>query len=319
MIALWTWLAATAAHAHTGARPDRGMEDWSHLPDLDPADGWIVWEFYPSIVLGCFGLAALYIALAGPLRRRWNLSPTPPRLWEWLQFMGSLALVFFSLQGPLHELSDLYLFSGHMVQHLLITLVFPPFFIRGIPAWMWRPLVRHRPVQQIGRSLTHPVVAFVISTAALYLWHVPAMYDWALEDHNVHIVEHLSFMAAGVIMWWPVWSRVPEIPALTPGRRMIYLFILTIPMKGLGAIITVSDYLLYRFYAVQPRVFGLDPLADQRLGGVIMWMPGGLAIWFAIGVVFFTSFYQDLMRERQGYRAPAIRPPEPAEVEAEAS
>ncbi|TVQ89421.1 MAG: cytochrome c oxidase assembly protein [Deltaproteobacteria bacterium] len=299
---LFTWLCLwrVEARAHTGAMPDRGMEDWSHLPDLDPPDAWIVWGFHPSIVLGCLGFVVAYLLLAGPLRRAWNLSPEPPRPREWIQFMLGIAIVFFSLQGPLHELSDLYLFSAHMVQHLLITLVFPPLFIRGIPAWMWRPLVRHPPVAAIGRAITHPVVAFVLSTLILYFWHIPAMYDWALEDHNVHIIEHLSFMTASVIMWWPVWSKIPEIPALTPGRRMIYLFLLTIPMKGLGAIITVSDYVLYRFYAVQPRVFGLDPLADQRLGGVIMWMPGGLAIWFAIGVVFFTSFYADLMRERTG-------------------
>jgi putative membrane protein len=296
------------AHAHTGAMPDRGMEDWSHLPELDPPNAWIVWEFYPSIVLGVASFAALYVLMAGPLRRRWSLAPTGPSTGQWVRYMGSLALVFFALQGPLHELSDLYLFSAHMVQHLLITLVFPPLFIQGIPPWMWRPLVRHAQVAAVGRAITHPVIAFLISTFTLYLWHVPTMYDWALEDHNVHIVEHLTFMTGAVIMWWPVWSRVPEVPALTPGRRMIYLFLLTIPMKGLGAIITVSDYVLYRFYAVQPRVFGLDPLADQRLGGVIMWMPGGLAIWFAIGVVFFTSFYADMMRERRGVAPKAPHP-----------
>ena len=297
-----SWLLAflEPAHAHTGAMPDRGMEDWSHLPDLEPANAWVVWEFYPSIVLGCASFALVYVLLAGPLRRRWDLSPTGPTASEWARYMGSLILVFFALQGPLHELSDLYLFSAHMVQHLLITLVFPPLFIRGIPPWMWRPLVRHAAIARIGRAITHPVIAFLFATFTLYIWHIPSMYDWALEDHNVHIVEHLTFMTGAVVMWWPVWSRISEIPALTPGRRMIYLFLLTIPMKGLGAIITVSDYVLYRFYAVQPRVFGLDPLADQRLGGVIMWMPGGLAIWFAIGVVFFTSFYADIVRERTG-------------------
>lgn len=295
---LYHWLHA--AHAHTGATPNRGVEDWSHLPDLEPANAWLVWEFYPSIVLGCLAFVVAYVALAGPLRQRWDLSPTGPTAWQWTGFMGSIALVFLSLQGPLHELSDLYLFSAHMVQHLLITLVFPPLFILSIPAWMWRPLVRHSWVSTIGRAITHPVVAFLIGTLALYMWHIPRMYDWALEDHNVHIAEHLMFMGSAVIMWWPVCSRIDEIPALSPGWRMVYLFLLTIPMKALGALITVSDYSLYRFYAVQPRVFGLDPLADQRLGGVIMWMPGGLAIWFAMGVVFFTSFYADIQRERKG-------------------
>jgi putative membrane protein len=181
---------------------------------------------------------------------------------------------------------------------------------------MWRPLVRRPTVARIGRAITHPVVAFLIGTGALYMWHIPRMYDWALEDHNVHIAEHLMFMASAVVMWWPVASRIEEVPALTPGWRMVYLFLLTIPMKALGALITVSDYSLYRFYAVQPRVFGLDPLADQRLGGVIMWMPGGLAIWFAMGVVFFTSFYADISRERAGAasrkrasEAPALEAP----------
>jgi putative membrane protein len=304
-------LLPSLARAHTGAAPTRGVETWSHLPPLDPPDAWIVWEFFPSIVGGSAALVLLYVLLAGPLRRRYDLAPEGPSRWEWASFLGGMAVMFFSLQGPLHELSDYYLFSGHMVQHLLITLVFPPLLILGIPAWMWKPLVRFGWVAAVGRALTHPVVAFAVSTGALYLWHVPRMYDWALEDHNVHIVEHLMFMSTAVIMWWPVASRIPEIPPLTPGKRMVYLFLLTIPMKGLGAIITVSDYLLYRGYATQPRVWGLDPLSDQRLGGVIMWMPGGLAIWFAMGVVFFTSFYADIVKERRGAASAARTEPEP--------
>lgn len=287
------------AWAHTGAAPDRGVETWDHLPALDPPDAWIVWEFYPSIVIGVLACSALYVALAGPLRKRWNLSDVGPSAIEWVRFMLSMAIVFFALQGPLHELSDVYLFSGHMVQHLLLTLAFPPMFILGIPKWMWEPLVRHDWVAKVGRFLTHPAIAWVVSSFALYFWHIPSMYDWALDDHNVHIVEHLSFMSTAVIMWWPVWSKVEAIPPLTPGYRMVYLFILTIPMKGLGALITISDYVVYRYYATQPRVFDLDPLVDQRLGGVIMWLPGGLAIWFAIGVVFFSSFYSDMMERRR--------------------
>src|SRR5690606_24569448 len=153
--------------------------------------------------------------------------------------------VFASLQGPLHELSDVYLFSGHMVQHLLITLVFPVMAIRGIPPWMWTPAVSKGWVRAVGRSITHPIVAFLVMTAVLWFWHVPGLYDWALQDHDVHIAEHLTFMAAFVIMWWPAHSRIPEIPPLTPGWRMIYLFVCTIPMKALGAMITVSDYVLY--------------------------------------------------------------------------
>jgi len=214
--------------------------------------------------------------------------------------MASVAVIFFSLQGPLHELSDRYLFSGHMVQHLAITLVFPPLWIRGIPPWMWRPFVAPVWVSQVGRLLTRPVVAGMIGTGALYLWHVPVMYEWALRDHNVHIVEHLAFMISAVIMWWPALSRIDEVPRLTPGKQMVYLFLLTIPMKALGAVITVSDTILYPFYTVQPRMFGMDPMMDQRTGGLIMWIPGGLIFWGIIGSIFFAHFYKDVVAARAG-------------------
>ena len=84
----------------------------------------------------------------------------------------------------------------------------------------------------------------------------------------------------------------------------MYLFVLTIPMKGLGAVLTVSDYILYPFYSVQARVFGLDPMEDQRTGGLFMWLPGGLVFWFTIGYIFFTQFYGDLSREREGRPRP---------------
>lgn len=303
---LWWWLFE-AARAHTGAVPVRGVYDWSDLPDAEPG-AWIVWTTYPSIVIGCLAFALGYELLAGPLRRRWSLSDTGPTRSDRVLFHGGLFVVFASLQGPLHELSDIYLFSGHMVQHLAITLVFPPMLIAGMPGWMWRPLLRVPAIRAVGRGLTHPIVAFLLSTAVLYLWHVPTMYEWALLDHDVHIAEHLSFMAVYVVMWWPAFSRSEGLPPLTPGRRLIYLFLLTIPMKGLGAIITVSDYVLYPFYATQPRVFGLDPLTDQRLGGLIMWIPGGLVFWVTMGVVFFKHYYKDETVRRRLQGAPAASP-----------
>jgi putative membrane protein len=294
-----------AAWAHGGSVPIRGVYDFSSLPVLDPPNAWIVWEFYPSIVLGCGFFLAVYALLAGPLRVRWGLSPVGPSSVEWFRYVLALATVFFSLQGPMHELADRYLFSGHMVQHLLITLFFPQWFIQGIPGWMWAPLVRLPGVAAFGRAWTHPVSAMVFWTFCLYLWHVPAMYDWALRDHNVHIVEHLMFMTGAVVMWWPAFSPLAEIPRLTPGNRMIYLFLLTVPMKALGAILTMSDYLIYEYYATQPRVFGLDPMVDQRVGGLIMWLPGGLVFWFIIAMTFFRTYYGPLMAARAGKTLPA--------------
>jgi len=284
--------------------PLRGQYDWSNLPDAEPG-AWIVWTLHASIVGGVGAFIALYAWMAGPGRRKYGWSDVGPTRRQWTLFLISMAIVFCALQGPLHELSDIYLFSAHMIQHLLITLVFPPMMIRGIPPWMWTPVTNQPALLKFGRWLTKPGMAFLVAVTSLYFWHIPSMYQWAMVDHNVHIVEHLIFMAGAVVMWWPVHSPIAEIPALTPGYRMMYLFVLTIPMKALGAIITVSDYVLYPFYALQPRVFGLDPFEDQRLGGLIMWMPGGLVFWFTIGWVFFANFYADAMVQRRGTKAGA--------------
>ena len=295
------WVAA--AQAHSGAVPIRGQYDWSNLPPAAPGV-WVVWDLRPSVIIGCGAFLVVYALMAGPWRRNYGWSESGPTPREWRSFLGSIALVFCSLQGPLHNLADFYLFSAHMVQHLLITLLFPPMFIRGVPPWMWKPVVARPTLVRFGKWLTSPVVAIGLAAGSLYAWHVPAMYEWALRVHNVHIVEHIIFMTGAMIMWWPVHSRIEEIPALTPGYRLIYLFCLTIPMKALGAIITVGDYILYPFYSTQPRVFGLDPLEDQRLGGLIMWLPGGLVFWFTIGFIFFRNFYGDIVRQR-GRRDPA--------------
>jgi putative membrane protein len=297
---LWALLVGTA-RAHSGSVPIRGQYDWSNLPQAEPGV-WVVWEMHWSIVLGCAAFVGVYAWMAGPGRRKYGWSDEGPTPGQWARFLLAIAIVFCALQGPLHELSDKYLFSAHMVQHLLITLFFPPLVLRGIPAWMWKPVVAAPWRAAFGRAITQPMAAVLIATTSLYMWHVPSMYDWALVDHNVHIVEHLIFMTGAVVMWWPVHSPISEVPALTPGWRMIYLFVLTIPMKALGAILTVSDYVLYQFYATQPRVFGLDPLVDQRTGGLIMWLPGGLVFWFTIGWIFFTHYYAEAAAQRSGAR-----------------
>jgi putative membrane protein len=158
------WLLVTAAQGHTGASvPIRGQYDWSNLPDAAPGV-WIAWDLFPSIVVGCGTLLGLYVWMAGPGRRRWNLCVTGPSRREWMLFSAALLVVFGSLQGPLHALSDTWLFSAHMLQHLLITLIFPPLLIAGIPPWMWRPLVSVPWVASVGRTLTRPGVAFAIMT-----------------------------------------------------------------------------------------------------------------------------------------------------------
>ncbi len=239
-----------------------------------------------STVLGTAIFGALYVWGITTARRRWKLGPPvgPLRI---AAFAAGLVLLLASLNGPIHDLSDDYLFAAHMLQHLLLTMVFPPLIIFAIPGWLLRPLVRPRWVQRVGRFVAHPIIAGVIFTVVLSAWHLVPVYDLMMENHDVHIVAHLLFIIAAFIMWWPVMSPLEEVPALPPGLAMLYLFLVSVPMQVPAALITMSDTPLYRWYVEAPRTFGLTPLEDQRIGGLLMWIPGNLWLFGAIGVLFF--------------------------------
>ncbi len=194
-----------------------------------------------------------------------------------------------SLNGPIHDLSDNYLFSIHMVQHLLLTLVMPPLFIAGLPGeWgMFSRAGGRKLWWGALRVLTHPVSGGVLFSVVLLVWHTEGAYDLMMRDHEVHIATHLMFMAAAVLFWWPVMSPTPALPRLTPGLGMLYLFLGQLPMQILGAILTFADRALYPWYLQAPPTFGLSPLDDQRLGGLLMWVPGNMWIWGAMSVLFF--------------------------------
>ena len=192
-----------------------------------------------------------------------------------------------SLNGPIHDLSDSYLFSVHMAQHLLLTMVLPPLLIAGVPGWLVEPVLRRKGGRAVGRVLTHPVVAGVLFSVILLVWHTAPAYDLMMRNHNVHIVTHLLFMAGAVILWWPVMSPTPLLPRLGPGMGMLYLFVVQLPMQLLGAIITFADAPLYTWYVSAPRTWGLSVVDDQKLGGLLMWVPGNLWIWGAMSILFF--------------------------------
>src|SRR5690606_5915496 len=247
---------------------------------------WSDWKLYPSFLVGWLLFGGAYYLAAGPLRRYFPGSrPVPPA--KLAAFSAGMLIMLVSLQGPLHELSDYYLFSAHMVQHLGVMLVMPPFLLHGTPDWMLRPLVRWRPILRVARVLSLPLVAFALNNVIFGAWHFPGPYDLMMRNHDVHVAMHLMIMATGAIMWWPVMSPLPELPRIAPPLQMVYLFVLGIPMMIVAALITFSETPLYTWYAAAPRIFPLDVLDDQRLGGVIMWVPGALVLWLGITMVYF--------------------------------
>ena len=267
---------------------------------------WRQWDVHPSVVIGLVLLGGLYVYLGGLAAPRRRVA----------SFAAALVVLGLTLNGPLHNLSDGYLFSAHMLQHLALTLVFPPLFLYGAPAWVVRPLVRPGWVRRLARAVTRPLAAGTIFSVPITLWHFPQFYEAALEHHALHIVQHLVFLATAVIMWWPVLSPVSELQRAAYPTQLLYLFVLGLPMSLAGALITLADGVLYPFYVAAPRVFGLTPLADQQLGGLLMWVVGTIYLWVAAGVVWFRWSAREEAGEADG-AVPleaygALTPPRPS-------
>ena len=241
---------------------------------------WWRWSIHPSTAIGIAALGASYVWAYKALQRE-------PGVAQRSFFFSGLLLMFASLNGPIHDLSDSYLFSAHMVQHLLLTLAVPPLLLAGVPGWMLRPVLSRRYIAPVAHFFTRAPIAFVTFNLTIAVWHLPPFYNAAMADHRLHILEHLMFMAAAVLMWWPLLSQLPEFPRLAYPGQMLYSFLMSIPMSIVAIYIAMANHVLYPAYSAAPRVLPLSPLEDQLLGALIMWIPGGLIFIIIMTVVFF--------------------------------
>lgn len=243
-------------------------------------------HWHPDVVAGLGGLLALYLLGIGPLRRR--LAPGPgPDTAHVASFVGGVLVLACAVLGPLAEWAEHVALSAHMAQHLLLTLVVPPLWLLGTPDWLLRPVTRLPGVTRAGYVLTRPVVALGLASAALTLWHVPALFEAALRREALHALEHLTLLSTALLLWWPIAGSLPEWPRPAPPARLLYLFLATIPMTAVSAPITAAETVLYPFYAGAGAAWPLSPRADQELAGVLMWVGGSLPYLIAGTIVFF--------------------------------
>ncbi len=275
--ALVWFMTEAAAHSGNLRRPVGETTD-AEVP-------WLQWDFHPSIFFGILTMAVIYTLGVTVWRKKYNWSTALPKA-HMFRFYSACVAQWWLLDGPLHYLSDERSFFAHMVQHLSLQMLWAPLLISGIPGWLLRPLVRKLKAERFGRWITRPVRAALFFNAMLLGWHIPELYDLALRTHPVHILQHLLFMSASVVFWWPILSPLSEVPRAPYGVQAFYIMLNLAPMKALGLIIAVHNELIYTFYASQPRVWGLTPVGDQRAGGLTMWVIGGLPLWAALAYVF---------------------------------
>jgi len=232
------------------------------------------WTWEPSVIVGCLALAGGYLAAGGARRTHHAVA-----------FIAGVIVLFLALDSPLDTLGDTYLFSAHMVQHLLLILIVPPLLLLGVPpAWVERARRVSR-VRRLMSALGAPRVGWGLGIGTMVLWHVPVLYTAALAHGSVHVLEHLSFLATSVLFWWPVLGPIDD-ARLAPLPAILYLTAAALASSILGIVITFAQVVLYPFYllpvdrlGVEPlirNVWGLSPDVDQEVGGLLMWIPGGL-------------------------------------------
>lgn len=265
-----------------------------------PQHLWSAWTFDPGVVLG---LAIAMIGYAIGVRRLWQTAGTARGIarWRTVAFGGGMLTLVVALVSPLDALGSA-LFSAHMVQHLLLLTVAAPLLVLGDPlqAAVWiLPLGARRRVTAAWKrvpgaratvaALTRPIVVWVAAAAVLWFWHLPAAYDWALDHEAVHALEHASFLGVSFVFWWLLFR--PAGARLDRGAGILYVFTMGIQGSALGAVLAFARSPWYPGHAPWTAAWGLTPLADQQLAGLIMWIPTGL-IYLAVAAVLFVQWLE---------------------------
>jgi cytochrome c oxidase assembly factor CtaG len=257
------------------------------------------WSFDPSVVAVLVGLGGLYhwgVRLAR--RRRGRLRISNRRV---LFFFGGLAVTYLALQSPIETYSG-YLFSVHMVQHLLLTLVAAPLLVLAMPVTLALeaasdanrrryvlPILRSRPVT----LLSHPLVAWTLFTAAMWGSHFTGLFEATLVSSPLHALEHTAFLFTAVLFWWPVVGLDPSPARISHPARLLYLFLAMAQSAFLGLAIYSSDHVLYPHYVRATQALGSSPLADQHLAGVLMWTTGMFMLVPAMAFVLMDWMKRD--------------------------
>jgi len=252
------------------------------------------WHAHPDVLVLFAGIEAGY--LAAVRRHGQERGGEDP---EWRRratfFSLGVLVLWVGADWPIHDLAERYLYSAHMVQHLLFTLVAPPLLLAGMPPWLLRLMLRPRPVQRAFRFFTRPLVALIVFNGVLLFTHWPAVVDTSVRSEGLHFGLHVVLVLSALAMWWPVMSPMPEMPPLSPPGQMLYLFLQSLAPTIPASFLTLGSTLLYPVYGTFPRIWGISAHSDQLVAGLIMKLAGGAILWGFITVIFFR--WHD--RERQ--------------------
>lgn len=242
------------------------------------------WHTEPFLLVGLLIPAWLYGLWIGPFRGSGESIP-----WgRAICFYSGLALTYLAVGSPLDQIGEDYLFSAHMVQHLILMYITPVLFVVGLPPGPTDRFLSSAPrLVAVLRRILNPVATGAVFSLSFSLWHVPSLYEAALANKTIHIVEHLTIWIPGIGIAWNLFSPSRVLPAISYPARLLMLFILMIAQLPVFGILTMSGNVLYPTYEWAPRIIDLSPIDDQVLGGLLMKVGGMLFVLPIFGYCFY--------------------------------
>lgn len=259
------------------------------------------WSFDPAILLAMALWTGVYVWRFRAARR--EARGRGAGLRQAAAFAGFVVVLLIALVSPIDALGEDYLFSIHMVQHIVLGDIAPLLLLLSLSRVIMRPATRRFNVleRRLGR-LAHPYTFIAIWFVLLYVWHIPVMYVAAIEHPFVHALEHGCFFVAGCALWWPLIQPVPMRYKLTGIATMGYVLAAKLGLGMLGLYLTWSKSVAYDYYAHVPRIWGLSPIADQNLGGAIMMLEQSLVLVSVFCILFVRMLLQSEEEERRRER-----------------
>ncbi len=227
-------------------------------------------------------------------------------------FVFAMLTLWIASDWPMHDISEEYLYSAHMLQHMMLSFFLPPLALLATPTWLARVLLGTGGLYRAVRWLTHPVVAGVSFNVIIMVTHIPIMVNWSVQNGPLHYTLHFLVVIFALLMWTPVCGPIPEFQ-IGPLPKCIYLFLQSIVPTIPAAWLTFAEGVVYSEYDVPVRVFGWSVEVDQQLAGAVMKLAGGIFLWGIVITIYIRHVARDYTADQDYRRLPGTRFPD-AEV-----
>jgi cytochrome c oxidase assembly factor CtaG len=268
------------------------------------------WNWNPIILVGIAVLIGLYCYGIIFLRRNYQ-AEEHARRGQIVAFVIAVVALFAALISPLDMLAEM-LFTGHMIQHLILAFMVAPLMVLGTPPKLASLLLQPRPVALGWKWLVMPLVSGILFNANIWIWHAPPIMNVMMESDGFHMLAMVLYVVTGILFWWPLFGPVQNgVFPLNLGGKMIYILLGDMPMVLLGAGLTFT-YPLYATYAMTSRMLGISPALDQQLGGLIMWIPGAIFMIVVASILFLRWMLKQEARQKEEDRRLAELADKPA-------